>query len=368
MASDEEKKQLSPLVPELIALLGGIMSAVLLVMPLSTLLIFLGVLVAPIVEEISKVCGLYYLALYYPRALSTKKRGVILGGLSGLGFAFTENLFYFIRAEMGVFGEEAVAIMPLMRIIPIFIHVFCSALVGVGLASFAQHEINGYNLNTRGVLARLQLSLFFPLLIIGIGLHLIYNLAAFQLGLIGVIGGLGLTYIVFYRLNSHLPDKLTNISRTNFLELLMGVSSEKEKNRLFPQQTPEQHLNYAKREAGNDSVYESDALKPCLIGVSGAFKGQVIDLDFGEIIIGRDPQQSHLVYFEDTEISRKHCLVYYDKQSQYFILRDLSTNGTFLLTGEQLEHGKLYYLQSGSRFYFRSGREVFEVNFISREN
>ncbi len=44
---------MGPLVPEMIALLGGIMTAVILVMPLSTLLGFLGILVAPVAEESS---------------------------------------------------------------------------------------------------------------------------------------------------------------------------------------------------------------------------------------------------------------------------------------------------------------------------
>ncbi len=71
--------------------------------------------------------------------------------------------------------------------------------------------------------------------------------------------------------------------------------------------------------------------KPLLLGIKGRFADQTIDLSYGPVAIGRDPSVSHLVYPDDNNrISRKHCVVGYDRKQQKFILEDSSKNGTFV--------------------------------------
>jgi RsiW-degrading membrane proteinase PrsW (M82 family) len=97
---ESEERDLISLIPEIIALLGGIVSAVLIALPLSSLLNVvpsLGpIIIAPLVEEPTKIIGVILLALYYSNSITSKKRGLILGIMAGIGFAFTENLLYFL--------------------------------------------------------------------------------------------------------------------------------------------------------------------------------------------------------------------------------------------------------------------------------
>src|SRR5665647_257804 len=65
---ESEERDLISLIPEIIALLGGIVSAVLIALPLSSLLNVvpsLGpIIIAPLVEEPTKIIGVILLALY----------------------------------------------------------------------------------------------------------------------------------------------------------------------------------------------------------------------------------------------------------------------------------------------------------------
>ena len=79
---ESEERDLITLIPEIIALLGGIVSAVLIALPLSSLLNVvpsLGpIIIAPLVEEPTKIIGVILLTLYYPNSITNKKRGFIL--------------------------------------------------------------------------------------------------------------------------------------------------------------------------------------------------------------------------------------------------------------------------------------------------
>jgi len=102
--------------------------------------------------------------------------------------------------------------------------------------------------------------------------------------------------------------------------------------------------------------------RPVVKGISGQFVGQIIELIDDSLIIGRDPRLAQLVYPQGVEeISRKHCKVSYDKNSQKFAIEDSSSNGTFLSSNQKLEPGKPYTLNQGDRFYLVDPKEVFEV-------
>lgn len=103
---------------------------------------------------------------------------------------------------------------------------------------------------------------------------------------------------------------------------------------------------------------------PMLVGVSGQYARQAVDLTARQIRIGRDPGTSDLVYIQPDSISRNHCSVSYDYHKRVFILVDNSTNGTFLFPQKRLLKGKPVELESGTRFYISDPSEQFELRFM----
>lgn len=102
--------------------------------------------------------------------------------------------------------------------------------------------------------------------------------------------------------------------------------------------------------------------KAAVKGISGQFAGQTIELVQGQLVIGRDPKAAQLVYPQSTDdISRKHVTIRYEEGTQKFTLEDSSSNGTFLMSNQRLESGKLHYMSSGERFYLADSKEVFEL-------
>jgi len=192
--------KLSPLVPEIVALLGGIVSAVIIALPANTFFDFVSsetILLAPLIEEPAKATGVIFLALYYPYAVSDKRRGLLLGGLAGLGFAFTENLYY---ATMP--GTNVVA----RALLPVPMHIMASGVAALGLVYLAQNrahmkgqeERRGSNFRSKNVAS---------LFAVAVVVHMQYNLLSF-FGYSGSIVGLMIAGFVCYRLGKSLPEDL----------------------------------------------------------------------------------------------------------------------------------------------------------------
>jgi hypothetical protein len=192
---------LSPLVPEIVALLGGIVSAIIIALPLNTFFGFLTretVFIAPLIEEPAKAVGVIFLAVYYPYAIASKRRGLILGGLAGLGFAFTENLFY-----ATVPGTDVVA----RALLPVPMHVMASGIVGFGFVYLAQDRMEA-----RGAAPKIGVSTFKSkdmgsLLAVAMVIHVQYNFLSY-FGYAGSLFGLAIAGFVYYRLGKTLPDNL----------------------------------------------------------------------------------------------------------------------------------------------------------------
>jgi RsiW-degrading membrane proteinase PrsW (M82 family) len=184
-----------------VALLGGIVSAIIIVLPLNTFFGFLAretVFIAPLIEEPAKAVGAIFLALSYPYVIASKRRGLILGGLAGLGFAFTENLFY-----ATVPGTDIVA----RALLPVPMHVMASGIVGLGLVYLAQDRIE-----TREAASKIGVSTFKSkdmgsLLVVAIVIHVQYNFLSY-FGYSGSLFGLVIAGFVYYRLGKTLPDNL----------------------------------------------------------------------------------------------------------------------------------------------------------------
>ncbi len=211
----ESEKELGPLIPEIIALLGGIVCVVIIALPLNTLLgsIFgIGALIAPFVEEPCKVIGILYLALYYPSSLPNKMAGARLGALAGLGFAFVENIVYLFQAP------EAVL---LRAVFPVLMHLCASATAGMGLVFLAQKSFDRSSLDLTKILGQLKTQNVVTFFAIAMGMHFFYNLLA--LIWIFFIPGLVAVVYVFYKLYSYLPDDLASMDGTGPVNLVRSA-------------------------------------------------------------------------------------------------------------------------------------------------
>lgn len=140
---------------------------------------YLAVIVAPFVEETAKALGIAFI----PDKDPERHDGYVYGAAAGLGFAFTENLYYAgVVYVMG--GQEAALYTAVFRAIAtVSLHGAASALVGYGLWRLRF----GHNP--------------FPLLVylpIAVALHAAYNALA-SLGLVVSTLGAALLAVVVYR-------------------------------------------------------------------------------------------------------------------------------------------------------------------------
>ena len=89
---------------------------------------------APLTEEIAKGLGVALILIIARREVDNILDGIVYGAMAGLGFAFTENLFYFGGALIeGGWGGWVFVV--LLRTIPFGLnHAFFSGWFGAGLA------------------------------------------------------------------------------------------------------------------------------------------------------------------------------------------------------------------------------------------
>ncbi len=125
----------------LAALVGGIVSAIVIALPLEMLMGFPITLVG-IIEEPAKVIAIIFFAFYSPDWLVSKKKCAVFGGLAGLGFAFTENLLYY----MGFLASEELSseLIYGRTFFSLPFHILASAIVGMGLLFIAAKGKEGY--------------------------------------------------------------------------------------------------------------------------------------------------------------------------------------------------------------------------------
>lgn len=220
-----KQPELGPLVPEIIALLGGIVSAIIVILPVNTFIgLFAGALtplVAPFVEEPLKVIGVAYLAAWYPSTITSKTRGFLLGGLAGLGFAFTENIVYLMQ---GIGPETVIA----RALLPVPMHIGASSLVGAGLVFLGLTASSGKIQNLSDVFQRIQTYDILYFLGLAVIFHFVYNLMASLNLLLAILALAGGLYAV-YRLYQFVPEDFGNLvidSRTNNDLLQKALSSE----------------------------------------------------------------------------------------------------------------------------------------------
>ncbi|MDO4285603.1 MAG: FHA domain-containing protein [Eubacteriales bacterium] len=95
-----------------------------------------------------------------------------------------------------------------------------------------------------------------------------------------------------------------------------------------------------------------------LYGRSGVYAGALIKLVGGRLVIGRDPRVCNLI-LRGEKISRKHCSIIFDDQSDSYVVTDHSINGVFLENGDRLCLNVPMYVGRGSIIYIATPENSF---------
>ncbi len=105
----------------------------------TALAVFSAVMVAPLVEELAKPLGLYIIQGEEEPKLSLQN-WVLLGAISGLGFAVLENILY--ASSVMVYGTDiALSLLLLRFLLPL--HMVASAITGLGFGLWIKTK-NGF--------------------------------------------------------------------------------------------------------------------------------------------------------------------------------------------------------------------------------
>lgn len=105
-------------------------------------------------------------------------------------------------------------------------------------------------------------------------------------------------------------------------------------------------------------------IHPQIIGISGQFAGQAFPVSTHGVMLGRDPASCDFVFPSNAKgISRNHCKLQFNPQTQMFVLYDLGSSfGTYLGSGIQVPQGQPAALRAGDEFYLATRANVFRVS------
>jgi RsiW-degrading membrane proteinase PrsW (M82 family) len=98
-------------------------------------------LVAPIVEEVAKGVGVFSVLLFVRREMDDVLDGIVYGAMAGLGFAFTENFFYFTSSLLEGGWGVWVGVIFMRAIIFGLNHAFFTGITG-GALGYARLSAN----------------------------------------------------------------------------------------------------------------------------------------------------------------------------------------------------------------------------------
>lgn len=100
-----------------------------------------------------------------------------------------------------------------------------------------------------------------------------------------------------------------------------------------------------------------------IMGLAGEYAEAIFRLDSDEVVvIGRDPKTSHIVMDENCErISRTHCSICANSANGTYIVRDQSSNGTFI-NGSRIARGVDVEVPRGSTLAVGDARNTFRLN------
>ena len=86
----------------------------------------------------------------------------------------------------------------------------------------------------------------------------------------------------------------------------------------------------------------------CVVGLTGEYTGARIPIGKTPVVIGRDYHSCNVI-LQDNQISRQHCSIVYDVFRKTYIVRDFSSNGTFLEDGSRLKPNQINELPPGTK-------------------
>ncbi len=129
----------------------------------TVIMILAAVFIAPIVEELAKPLGLYFIQGEEKPNFALQE-WAFLGAIAGFGFAVLENILY--ASVMGTYGPEAsISLLVLRFMLPL--HMIASAIVGYGFGLWVKTGKGKY---------------FILCLLTAMLLHGAFNLAALFVG------------------------------------------------------------------------------------------------------------------------------------------------------------------------------------------
>ncbi len=108
------------------------------------------------------------------------------------------------------------------------------------------------------------------------------------------------------------------------------------------------------------TVYRNNvASKGKVVGMSGKYSGVVFDLNDGEeISFGRSAKDTNVVLDQtDMDISRKHCVVRFDANTNKYFVTDMSTNGVSLANGTALSKNTPVLVDRGNVIYLGKNKK-----------
>lgn len=142
------------------------------------------------------------------------------------------------------------------------------------------------------------------------------------------------------------------------LASIVGIVLFKEEPAMQPQMSA-QRIPQPQRNRGSGI---QATVEPALVGLTGIFKGAVIPVARGEVlIIGRDASQCNLV-IEAQEISRKHCAVSFDEMTGQYKVTDYSSNGTFINSERRVMKNQPQFVQRGDVISVGGSQNSFRLN------
>lgn len=104
---------------------------------------------------------------------------------------------------------------------------------------------------------------------------------------------------------------------------------------------------------------------PYVEAVSGKLEGLWWQMEHGEAVqIGRSSRHCDIVVKHSGNVSRVHCILWYNESKTAFEIQDCSLNGTYVSGSEgtlRLENGRKYTLNTKERFYLAATENCFKV-------
>ncbi|MBE6598337.1 MAG: FHA domain-containing protein [Ruminococcaceae bacterium] len=113
-------------------------------------------------------------------------------------------------------------------------------------------------------------------------------------------------------------------------------------------------MKYGKDKYTSDEVMNTTAaygVTPFIRCLKGEFEGYDVPILSTGLLIGRDATACHLIFSDNSDVSRYHCRVTYSSKTGYFVVTDLnSTNGVYTENGQRIPMGDKLVLGPGQQF------------------